>query len=96
MSSASQDWVAALAEALWPHFRSKLVVELPDQERVDGPAAMNRRQAASYLGMTPNGLRKLRHPLLQARLLPGYSRPLYFRRDLDAWLSLGQQQGKEE
>lgn len=91
----SDDWVATLADALWPHLRARvasegLFLEWPQKQKV-----MNRRQAATYLGMTPNGLRKRRHLLLQPRRLPGYSRPLYFRCDLDAWLALGLQREKE-
>lgn len=88
--STQQDLLADLAEALWPHFRERLINELPAKSVQHGPAAMNRQQAARYLGMTSNGLRKRKHPLLHGRRLPGYSRPVYLRRDLDAWLALGE------
>jgi hypothetical protein len=93
-SSSNDDPLASLADALWPRFREKLVQEFPPQTAPSTPAAMNRQQAASYLGMTANGLRKRQHPLLQGRRLPGYARPVYLRRDLDAWLALGEPEGR--
>ena len=96
MSSTPDDWVAALAEALWPHLERKFAEQPPRADSDAGAAAMNRQQAARYLGTTPNGLRKRQHPLLRPRRLPGYSRPLYFRRDLDAWLALGEPPSKGE
>jgi hypothetical protein len=89
MSTEIPDPLATLAEALWPYLERKLSLEEKHAERGAEPAVMNRKAAAAYLGMTPNGLRKRRHPLLRSRQLPGYSRPLYFRRDLDAWVALG-------
>jgi len=86
--------MAVLAEALWPHLQQLLAEEPAKEERDTHPATMSRQQAAGYLGTTPNGLRKRKHPLLKPHRFPGYSRPLYFRRDLDAWLALGRRQGE--
>jgi hypothetical protein len=87
-ADATVDPIRVLAEALWPHFAQRLEEE-GITPTADKAVVMNRKGAAAYLGMTPNSLRKQRHPLLAARRLPGYSRPLYFREDLDAWLALG-------
>ena len=90
MSTSTPDPLAALAEALWPYLEQGLARDEAHEETVHRPVAMSRKEAARYLGMTPNGLRKRTHALLRPRRLPGYSRPLYFRRDLDSWLSLGE------
>ena len=95
MKDLDTDPLANLADALWPHLREKVRQEMPRQSVESGPAAMNRQQAARYVGMSVNGLRKRRHPLLKGRRLPGYSRPIYLKRDLDAWLELGKA-GPEE
>lgn len=93
MASVSQDWIAALAEALWPHLEKKLAPGQPDADGGSASAALNRQDAAQYLGMTANALRKRNHLLLRSRRFPGYARPLYLRRDLDEWLALGERDG---
>ena len=74
MSTEMPDPLATLAEALWPYLKRKLPLEEEQAERGVEPAVLTRKTAANYLGMTPNGLRKRRHPLLRSRQLPGYSR----------------------
>lgn len=93
MNTKAPDPLAALADALWPYLERRLSRDEAHEETAQRPVAVTRKEATRYLGMTPNGLRKRRHLLLRPRRLPGYSRPLYFRRDLDSWLSLSESRG---
>jgi hypothetical protein len=86
MSHLAAALIAQLDDDALAELAARLAPFLPRPEPIEGDRWLDTRQAAGYLGMTPNAL----HELTASRAIPfeqdGPGAKCWFRRsELDAW-----------